>query len=52
MMEGDKNNLEKSYPYEILWLLAMGEKEIESGEGHDLDSILAEADSFLAKKSE
>ena len=29
---------------EILRLLARGEKEIEAGEGHDLDTVLAEAD--------
>ena len=34
---------------EILRLLAKGEKEIEAGEGHDLDSVLAEADALLAE---
>jgi prevent-host-death family protein len=34
---------------EILHLLAKGEKEIEAGEGHDLDSVLAEADALLAE---
>jgi prevent-host-death family protein len=33
---------------ELLRLLAKGEKEIEAGEGYDLDSILAEADALLA----
>jgi len=33
---------------EILRLLARGEKEIEAGEGFDLDSVMAEADDFLA----
>ncbi len=33
---------------ELLRLLARGEKEIEAGKGHDLDSVLAEADSLLA----
>ncbi|MBM9535668.1 type II toxin-antitoxin system Phd/YefM family antitoxin [Desulfobulbus alkaliphilus] len=35
---------------EILRLLAKGDREIEIGEGYDLDTILAEADSFLAEK--
>jgi prevent-host-death family protein len=34
---------------EILRLLARGEKEIASGVGHDLDSVLAEADKLLAE---
>ena len=32
---------------ELLRLLAGGEKEIEVGKGHDLDTVLAEADSLL-----
>jgi prevent-host-death family protein len=32
---------------ELLRLLARGEKEIEVGKGHDLEVVLAEADSFL-----
>ena len=32
---------------ELLRLLARGEKEIEVGKGHDLDAVLAEADSLL-----
>jgi prevent-host-death family protein len=36
---------------EILRLLAKGEREIEAGEGHALDSILAEADALLAQES-
>ena len=32
---------------EILRLLARGEKEIEAGEGYDLNTVLAEADSLL-----
>lgn len=35
---------------ELLRLLAKGEKEIEAGEGYDLDSILAEADALLAEE--
>jgi prevent-host-death family protein len=36
---------------EILRLLAKGDREIEIGEGYDLDTVLAEADSLLAKES-
>jgi len=32
---------------ELLHLLARGEKEIRAGSGHDLDEVLAEADSLL-----
>ena len=35
---------------ELLLLLAQGEKEIASGLGHDLDSVLAEADKLLAEE--
>lgn len=35
---------------ELLRLLAMGEREIEIGEGYDLDTVLAEADALLAKE--
>ena len=35
---------------ELLRLLAMGEREIEAGEGHGLDTVLAEADALLAKE--
>jgi prevent-host-death family protein len=35
---------------EILRLLAMGDREIEIGEGYDLNTVLAEADSLLAKE--
>jgi prevent-host-death family protein len=34
---------------ELLRLLARGEREIEIGEGYDLDIVLAEADSLLTK---
>ncbi len=37
------------YEKEILRLLAKGDREIEEGEGYDLDSVLAEADSLLVK---
>lgn len=33
---------------ELLRLLAKGEREIEAGEGYDLDSVLAEADALLS----
>lgn len=35
---------------EILRLLAKGDREIDIGEGYDLDTVLAEADSLLAKE--
>lgn len=35
---------------ELLRLLAKGEREIEAGEGHDLYSVLAEADALLAEE--
>lgn len=35
---------------EILRLLAKGDKEIEIGEGYDLDSVLAEADYILSQE--
>ncbi len=34
---------------ELLRLLAKGEKEIEAGEGYELDSVLAEADALIAE---
>lgn len=35
---------------EILRLLAKGDREMEIGEGYDLDDVLAEADSLLPKE--
>ena len=35
---------------EILRLLAKGEMEIENGDGYDLDTVLAEADSILSRE--
>lgn len=35
---------------EILRLLAKGDREIELGEGYDLDTVLAETDSLLTKE--
>jgi len=37
---------------ELLRLLAKGEREIEAGEGDDLDSVLAEADALLSDLEE
>jgi prevent-host-death family protein len=34
----------------ILKLLARGEREIAKGKGFDLDSVLADADEFLARR--
>jgi prevent-host-death family protein len=36
---------------ELLRLFARGEREIELGEGYDLNRVLAEADALLAKES-
>jgi prevent-host-death family protein len=35
---------------ELLRLLVKGDREIERGEGYDLDTVLAEADALLAKE--
>lgn len=35
---------------EILRFLARGDREIETGKGYDLDTVLAEADALLAKE--
>lgn len=36
---------------DLLRLLARGEKEIAAGEGYDLDDVLGEADTLLARGS-
>ena len=36
---------------ELLRLLAKGEKEFEAGEGHDLESVLAQVDAILSEES-
>ena len=36
---------------ELLRLLAKGDREVELGEGYDLNTVLAEADTILAKES-
>ena len=36
---------------ELLMLLVKGDREIETGEGYDLDIVLAEADALWAKES-
>ena len=41
--EYEKNEYER----ELLLLLAKGEKEVEAGEGYDLDSVLSDADAIL-----
>ncbi len=46
----DVQTYEKSeHEKEILRLLAKGEREIEIGDGYDLDSVLSEADLLLSK---
>lgn len=42
---------ESEHEKELLRLLAKGDREIELGEGYDLNTVLAEADTLLAKKS-
>ena len=47
----DVQTYEKSeHEKEILRLLAKGEREIEAGDGYDLDSVLAEADLLLTRE--
>lgn len=41
---------ESEHEKELLRLLAKGEKEIEIGQGYDLDTVLAEADFLLSKE--
>ena len=41
---------ESEHEKELLRLLAKGEKEIEIGQGYDLDAVLAEADAFLSEE--
>jgi prevent-host-death family protein len=36
---------------ELLRLLAKGHREIETGKGYDLDTVLTEADALLAEES-
>ncbi|HEY9073937.1 MAG TPA: hypothetical protein VIN67_07360 [Desulfobaccales bacterium] len=50
-MKPNTESLERSErDKEILRLLARGEQEIEAGEGHDLEAVLAEANALLANK--
>jgi len=37
---------------QLLRMLARGEREIKAGAGHDLESVLAEADALLAEKDD
>ena len=41
---------ESEHEKELLRLLAKGDREIELGEGYDLNTVLAEADALLAKE--
>ncbi len=41
---------ESEHEKELLRLLARGDMEIETGQGYDLDTVLAEADAILAKE--
>ena len=50
-MENSKKHFKKSNEKdELLRLLALGEKEIESGEGLDLETVLAEAKALFPRK--
>ena len=42
---------ESEHEKELLRLLVKGDREIELGEGYDLNTVLAEADAFLARES-
>ena len=47
----DVDAYEKSeHEIELLRLLAKGDREIERGEGYDLDTVLAEADALLSRE--
>ena len=39
---------QREYERELLRLLARGEQEIAQGKGHDLETVMAEADRLLA----
>jgi prevent-host-death family protein len=41
---------ESEHEKELLRLLVRGDREIEIGQGYDLDTVLAEADALLAKE--
>lgn len=41
---------ESEHEKELLLLLARGDSEIETGQGYDLDTVLAEADAILFKE--
>ena len=41
---------ESEHEKELLRLLVRGDREIETGQGYDLDTVLAEADALLAKE--
>ena len=41
---------ESEHEKELLRLLVRGYREIETGQGYDLDTVLAEADALLAKE--
>ena len=41
---------ESEHEKELLRLLVRGDREIETGQGYDLDTVLAEADALLSKE--
>lgn len=50
VMMGVETYEESEHEKELLRLLVKGEKEIETGKGYDLDTVLAEADVLLSKE--
>ena len=42
---------ESEHEKELLYFLAKGDREIEIGEGYDLNTVLAEADALLSRES-
>jgi prevent-host-death family protein len=50
VMTGVEMYEKSEHEKELLRLLARGDREIEIGDGIDLDTVLAEADSLLARE--
>jgi prevent-host-death family protein len=50
VMQSVESFEQSEHDKELLRLLAKGEREIELGEGYDLEAVLAEADLILAGK--
>ena len=50
VMQSVETFQQSEHDKELLRLLAKGEREIEMGEGYDLEDVLAEADLLLIRK--